>query len=44
MTKSVTGLLAQILVTEGKLDETKLVRDITPEATDSAFVSAAWRI
>lgn len=43
MTKSVTGLLAQILVTEGKLDETKLVRDIIPEVTDSAFGSATVR-
>ena len=43
MTKSVTGLLAQILVTEGKLDETKLVRDIIPEIGSSAFASATVR-
>ena len=43
MTKSVTGLLAQILVTEGKLDETKLVRDIIPEVGSSAFASATVR-
>ena len=43
MTKSVTGLLAQILVSEGKLDETKLVRDIIPEIGNSAFASATIR-
>ncbi|WP_086608357.1 serine hydrolase domain-containing protein [Erythrobacter donghaensis] len=43
MTKSVTGLLAQILVAEGKLDETKRVRDIIPEIGDSAFASATIR-
>ena len=31
MTKSLTGLLAQILVTEGTLDETKRVIDIIPD-------------
>jgi CubicO group peptidase (beta-lactamase class C family) len=43
MTKSVTGLLAQILVAEGKLDETRRVRDIIPEIGDSAFASATIR-
>lgn len=43
MTKSVTGLLAEILVVEGALDDTKLVRDIIPEVTDSAFGSATVR-
>jgi Beta-lactamase class C and other penicillin binding proteins len=43
MTKSVTGLLAQILVAEGKLDETKRVRDIIPEIGNSAFASATIR-
>lgn len=43
MTKSVTGLLAQILVAEGKLDETKLVRDIIPEIGSSAFATATVR-
>lgn len=43
MTKSVTGLLAQILVAEGVLDETALVRDIIPEIGSSAFASATVR-
>lgn len=43
MTKSVTGLLAEILVVEGKLDETHLVRDIIPEIGDSAFGTATVR-
>lgn len=43
MTKSVTGLLAQILVAEGALDETALVRDIIPEIGSSAFASATVR-
>ncbi|WP_252257527.1 serine hydrolase domain-containing protein [Erythrobacter aurantius] len=43
MTKSVTGLLAQILVAEGVLDETALVRDIIPEIGTSAFASATVR-
>lgn len=43
MTKSVTGLLAQILVAEGLLDETALVRDIIPEIGTSAFASATVR-
>lgn len=43
MTKSVTGLLAEILVVEGALDDTKLVRDIIPEVADGAFGSATVR-
>jgi CubicO group peptidase (beta-lactamase class C family) len=43
MTKSVTGLLAQIMVAEGALDDTALVRDIIPELGDSAFASATVR-
>lgn len=43
MTKSVTGLLAQILVTEGKLDENALVRDIIPETAGSAYATATVR-
>ena len=43
MTKSFTGLLAQIMVTEGTLDDTLLVRDIIPEIGDSAFASATVR-
>ena len=43
MTKSVTGLLAQILVAEGALDETQLVRDVIPEIGSSAFATATVR-
>lgn len=43
MTKSVTGLLAEILVVEGTLYETHLVRDIIPEIGDSAFGTATVR-
>ncbi|WP_260517444.1 serine hydrolase [Aliiroseovarius sp. M344] len=43
MTKSVTGLLAQILVEEGVLDDTLLVRDIIPDIGDSAFATATVR-
>lgn len=43
MTKSITGLLAQILVTEGRLDDTALVQDIIPEIGDSAFATATVR-
>ena len=43
MTKSFTGLLAEILVVEGVLDDTALVRDIVPEIAGSAFASATVR-
>lgn len=43
MTKSITGLLAQILVAEGVLDDTLLVRDVIPEIGDSAFATATVR-
>ena len=43
MTKSVTGLLAEILVAEGALDDTLLVRDVIPEIGDSAFATATVR-
>ena len=43
MTKSVTGLLAEIMVVEGLLDETLFVRDIIPEIGDSAFATATVR-
>lgn len=43
MTKSVTGLLGEILVAEGKLDDTLLVRDIIPEIGESAFATATAR-
>jgi len=43
MTKSVTGLLAEIMVVEGDLDDSLLVRDIIPEIGDSAFATATIR-
>ncbi len=43
MTKSITGLLAEILVAEGVLDDMALVRDIIPEIGDSAFATATVR-
>ena len=43
MTKSVTGLLAEIMVVEGDLDESALVRDIVPEIGGSAFATATVR-
>ena len=43
MTKSITGLLGEILVAEGVLDDTLQVREIVPEIGDSAFASATVR-
>jgi len=43
MTKSLTGLLAEILVAEGRLDDTAKVASIVPELSDSAFGSATVR-
>lgn len=43
MTKSLTGLLAEILVVEGKLDDSALISSIVPELADSAFGSATVR-
>ena len=43
MTKSMTGLLAEILVAEGKLNDKALVSSIVPELKDSAFGSATVR-
>ena len=43
MTKSLTGLLAEILVVEGELDDTALVSAIIPELADSAFGNATVR-
>ena len=43
MTKSFTGLLAEIMVVEGALDDTLLVRDVVPEIGDSAFATATVR-
>ena len=43
MTKSMTGLLAEMLVVEGVLDEQAQVSSIIPELKDSAFGSATVR-
>ena len=43
MTKSLTGLLAEILVAEGKLDDNAKVSSIVPELANSAFGSATVR-
>ncbi len=43
MTKSITGLLAEILVVEGALDENALVSEIIPEIGGSAFANATVR-
>ena len=43
MTKSITGLLAEILVVEGRLDPAAKVETIIPELKDSAFGSATVR-
>jgi len=43
MTKSMTGLLAEILVAEGSLDDTQSVTSIIPELADSAFGNATIR-
>jgi CubicO group peptidase (beta-lactamase class C family) len=43
MTKSMTGLLAEILVAEGRLDDTANVSSIVPELASSAFGSATVR-
>ncbi|PCF95611.1 serine hydrolase domain-containing protein [Vreelandella nigrificans] len=40
VTKSMTGLLGEVLVAEGVLDEQALVGDILPELADSAFGNA----
>lgn len=43
MTKSLTGLLAEILVQEGQLDDSALVGAIIPEVEGGAFGSATVR-
>jgi CubicO group peptidase (beta-lactamase class C family) len=43
VTKSLVGLLAEILVVEGRLDETASVSSIIPELDGSAFASATVR-
>ncbi len=43
MTKSITGLLAEIMVVEGALDDTARVSTIIPEIAGSAFATATVR-
>jgi hypothetical protein len=43
MTKSFVGLLGEMLVVEGQLDDNKFVRDYIPELTESAFGDATVR-
>ena len=43
MTKSLTGLLAEVLIVEGRLDENAKVSSIIPELKNSAFGSATVR-
>lgn len=43
MTKSVTGLVAEILIAQGKLNEQSKVASIIPELADSAFGDATVR-
>jgi CubicO group peptidase (beta-lactamase class C family) len=43
MTKSLTGLLAEMLVVEGQLDDSALVSSVVPELADSAFGNATVR-
>jgi len=43
VTKSFVGLVAEILIAEGTIDENKLAKDYVPELADSAFASATVR-
>lgn len=43
VTKSITGLLGEMLVAEGRLDETARVGTLVPELADSAFGDATVR-
>ena len=43
VTKSITGLIGEVLVAEGQLDETALMGDLIPELADSAFGDATVR-
>lgn len=40
VTKSLTGLLAEVLIAEGRLDETALMGDLIPELANSGFGDA----
>lgn len=43
VTKSITGLIGEVLVEQGKLDETALVGDLIPELKASAYGDATVR-
>lgn len=43
VTKSLTGLMVEVLVAEGQIDETALMAELIPELGDSAFGSATVR-
>lgn len=43
MTKSITGLLAEMLIAQGQLDESVLVGQLIPALQDSAFANATVR-
>ena len=43
VTNSVTGLMAEVLIAEGQVDETALMGDLIPELADSAFGTATAR-
>ncbi|WP_246840484.1 serine hydrolase [Lacimicrobium sp. SS2-24] len=43
MTKSLTGLLAEILIAQGQLDEQQPVKELIPELAESAFGIATIR-
>lgn len=43
MTKSITGLLAEIMVVEGTLDDSRLVQEVIPDIGNSAFATATVR-
>jgi hypothetical protein len=43
LTKSYVGLLGEILIAEGALNEAKLIREYIPELADSAFGDATLR-
>lgn len=43
VTKSITGLIGEVLVAQGRLDETAMMGDLIPELKDSAFGDATVR-
>jgi CubicO group peptidase (beta-lactamase class C family) len=43
VTKSVTGLIAELLIAQGRLDDSRTVKSYVPELADSAFRDATVR-